>query len=101
MIVCSRPECQTTAGCTCANRLYEYDRLRAALAAKDARIAELEATLRDIAERRGKCGACGTPASGHDGGYTDCGCAHPKWTAIDPAAHARAALEAASREGRG
>lgn len=42
MIICSQPECQTTAGCTCTNRLFDYSRLRGEVAAKEAELSALK-----------------------------------------------------------
>ena len=50
MIICSQPECQTTAGCTCTNRLFDYSRLRGEVAALKKQVEELTAE-RDDARR--------------------------------------------------
>lgn len=50
MIICTRPECQTTAGCTCTNRLFDYSRLRGELSALKKQVEELTAE-RDDARR--------------------------------------------------
>lgn len=43
MIVCTHPDCQTTAGCVCGNKLYDYAALEAQLAEAEARAARIEA----------------------------------------------------------
>lgn len=47
MIICSQPECQTTAGCTCTNRLFDYNRLRGELSALKKQVEELTAERND------------------------------------------------------
>lgn len=57
-----------------------------------AEVEKLTAALQDIADGRGICRTCGTPATGPGPGYTDCGCSYPTWDHQDPAKIARAAL---------
>ena len=52
MIICSQPECQTTAGCTCTNRLFDYSRLRGEVAAKNAEISALKKQVEELTAER-------------------------------------------------
>lgn len=52
MIICSQPECQTTAGCTCTNRLFDYNRLRGEVAAKNAEISALKKQVEELTAER-------------------------------------------------
>lgn len=52
MIVCSRPECQTTAGCKCATNATEIARLTAENATLRARLETVEAETRERCAER-------------------------------------------------
>ena len=52
MIICSQPECQTTAGCTCTNRLFDYSRLRGEVAAKEAELSALKKQVEELTAER-------------------------------------------------
>jgi len=54
MIICSQPECQTTAGCTCTNRLFDYSRLRGEVTAKSAEISALKKQVEELTAERDK-----------------------------------------------
>ena len=58
MIICSQPECQTTAGCTCTNRLFDYSRLRGEVTAKSAEISALKKQVEELTAERDRLNGC-------------------------------------------
>lgn len=58
-----------------------------------ARIAALEAALRQIANGKGEYATCGALAEGEGAGVTACDCENPTWQPCDARKIARKALE--------
>ena len=87
MIICSQPECQTTAGCTCTNRLFDYSRLRGEVTAKSAEISALKKQVEELTAERDAATISGWKAAIDCVSYAAANTYGPR---VDPAAVAKA-----------